>query len=187
MPINQVALSGNLTRDPEVKPIGERCVIDFGIAVNRRVKNQQTDQWEDQPNFFDCSYFVTQNQANFFQGVLFKGTRVSLAGELRQDTWQDKDTGQNRSKVKVICHEVVPMAQQQAQGQQQFQQAQQQQYRQTQQYQQAPQQQQYQQPVQQPVQQASRPAPQQTYQFNQQPMQRPQAPAPDLYDSDIPF
>lgn len=185
MPINQVALSGNLTRDPEVKPIGERCVIDFGIAVNRRVKNQQTDQWEDQPNFFDCSYFVTQNQANFFQGAMFKGTRVSLAGELRQDTWQDKETGQNRSKVKVICHEVVPMVQSQPQGQPQFQQAQQQQYRQQQQYQQQAPQQQYQQPAPQP--QYQQQAPQRQAQFNQQPMQRPQAPAPDLYDADIPF
>ena len=58
MSINHVAITGNLTRDPELRSTaGGTAVLSFGIAVNDRRKNQQTGEWEDYPNFIDCTMF----------------------------------------------------------------------------------------------------------------------------------
>ena len=56
--INRLEISGNLTRDPEVRSTASgMTVLSFGVAVNDRVKNNQTDEWEDKPNFVDCTMF----------------------------------------------------------------------------------------------------------------------------------
>ena len=58
MSINRVIISGNLTRDPELRSTaGGLPVLGFGVAVNDRRKNQQTGEWEDYPNFIDCTMF----------------------------------------------------------------------------------------------------------------------------------
>ena len=105
MSINNVNISGNLTRDCEAKalPSGQ-SVAEFTVAVNGRAKNAQTGAWEDRPNYVDCTIFG--NRATALAPRLAKGTKVAVTGELRQDTWKDKTTGANRSKLRVIVAEI---------------------------------------------------------------------------------
>lgn len=99
MGINRVVLSGNLTRDPELRQTsGGMAVLVFGIAVNDKRKNSQTGVWEDYPNFFDCTMFGTRAEA--LSKYLSKGIKVAIEGKLRWSQWE-RD-GQKRSKVEVI-------------------------------------------------------------------------------------
>ncbi len=113
MSINRVAISGNLTRDPELRQTaGGMAILGFGVAVNDRRKNQQTGEWEDCPNFIDCTMFGSR--AEKLQPYLTKGTKVAIDGKLRWSQWE-RD-GQKRSKVEVIVDEIEFMSQRQ-QGQ----------------------------------------------------------------------
>jgi single-strand DNA-binding protein len=180
MSINRVNISGNLTRDPELRATQTGTpVLKFGVAVNDRTKDP-LGQWVDRPNFVDCVMFG--NRAQAVQRFLSKGSKVSLEGKLRYSSWQDKQTGQNRSKIEVVVDEVEFMT---ARDQGQQDQGRAQAPQQAPQYAQAPQ---YQQDPQAPM------APQQAPQYAQAPQyqQDPQAPmapqaAPAVYDQDIPF
>lgn len=187
MSINRVNISGNLTRDPELRATqGGMQVLGFGVAVNDRRRNQQTGEWEDYPNFVDCTMFG--NRAESMGRILHKGMKVAIEGKLRYSSW-DKD-GQRRSKLEVIVDEIELMSQKQApaapQGYQQ--QCAPQQAPRAYAPQPAPQQPAPQWNAQQAYQQAPQAAP-------QRPQQAPQAapqPAPaqqqlDVYDEDIPF
>ena len=67
MSINRVNISGNLTRDPELRATqGGMQVLGFGVAVNDRRRNQQTGEWEDYPNFVDCTMFGNRAEAVTF-------------------------------------------------------------------------------------------------------------------------
>ena len=113
MSINRVAISGNLTRDPELRQTaGGMAILGFGVAVNDRRKNAQTGQWEDYPNFIDCTMFGTR--AEKLQPYLTKGAKVAIEGKLRWSQWE-RD-GQKRSKIEVIVDELEFMSQRQ-QGQ----------------------------------------------------------------------
>ena len=158
MSINSVAISGNLTRDPELRQAGQTPVLELGVAVNERRKNQQTGEWEDYPNFVDCTVFG--QRAESLSRYLHKGDKVTVHGKLRYSAWE-KD-GQKRSKLSVVVDELDFMSRQQA-PQQGYQ---------------------PQQPYQQPQQPAYQQAPQQAYQPQAVPQQVPQ---PSLYDADIPF
>lgn len=108
MSINKVIVSGNLTRDPELRnTAGGMAVLGFGVAVNDRVKNQQTGEWEDRPNFIDCAMFG--KRAESVQRFLGKGSKVAIEGKLRWSSWE-KD-GQKRSKVEVVVDEIELMSQ----------------------------------------------------------------------------
>lgn len=202
MSINRVNISGNLTRDPELRATqGGMQVLGFGVAVNDRRRNQQTGEWEDYPNFVDCTMFG--NRAESMGRILHKGMKVAIEGKLRYSSW-DKD-GQRRSKLEVIVDEIELMSQKQGQqapqGYQPQAYAPQQAPQQAYQPQQAPQQQApqwnaqqaYQNPpaAPQPRQQAPAPAPQyapqQTPQAPQQAPQQPVQQSMDVYDGDIPF
>ena len=114
MSINKVFISGNLTRDCELRATqGGSQVLTFGVAVNDRRKNPQTGEWEDYPNFIDCVVFG--NRANALQKFLSKGSKVAIEGKLRYSSW-DKD-GQRRSKIEVIVDECEFMSGQRAQSQ----------------------------------------------------------------------
>ena len=192
MSINRVNISGNLTRDPELRATqGGMQVLGFGVAVNDRRRNQQTGEWEDYPNFIDCTMFG--NRAEALSRILHKGMKVAIEGKLRYSSWEDKNGGGRRSKVEIITDEVVLMSQN-PNGQQAPQyvpQGYQQQY--------APQQAQRayapqpapQQPAPQwNAQQAYRQAPQAAPQPAPQPATSQPAPAQqqlDVYDEDIPF
>jgi single-strand DNA-binding protein len=107
MSINRVAISGNLTRDPELRSTASGLpVLGFGVAVNDRRKNQQTGEWEDYPNFVDCTMFGTRAEA--VSRFLSKGSKVAIEGKLRWSQWE-RD-GQKRSKIEVIVDELEFMS-----------------------------------------------------------------------------
>lgn len=111
MSINRVNISGNLTRDPELRATtGGTQVLSFGLAVNDRRKNQQTGEWEDYPNFVDCTMFGSR--AEKVSRYLTKGCKVVVEGKLRYSQWE-RD-GQKRSKLEVIVEEIEFMSRQQA-------------------------------------------------------------------------
>lgn len=106
MSINKVAISGNVTRDPELRTTaGGTGVLTFTLAVNDRRKNPQTGEWEDQPNFIDCTVFG--NRGVSLANLIFKGTKLAISGRLKWSSWE-KD-GVKRSKVEVIADEVELM------------------------------------------------------------------------------
>ena len=121
MSINRVIISGNLTREPELRQTaGGLPVLGFGMAVNDRRKNPQTGEWEDYPNFVDCTLFGTR--AEHVRPHISKGSRVAVEGRLRWSQWDDRQTGQKRSKLEVVVDELefmAPRQQAQPQGQQQ--------------------------------------------------------------------
>lgn len=103
MSINRVIISGNLTRDPEIrKTAGGMPVLGFGVAVNDRRRNQQTGEWEDYPNFIDCTMFGARAEA--VSRFLSKGSKVAIEGKLRWSQWERE--GQKRSKIEVIVDEI---------------------------------------------------------------------------------
>ncbi len=103
MSINRVVISGNLTRDPELRTTASGMpIMSLGIAVNDRRKNNQTGEWEDYPNFIDCTMFGTRAQN--IQRFLSKGTKVTIEGKLRWSQWE-RD-GQKRSKIEVIIDDI---------------------------------------------------------------------------------
>lgn len=103
---NTVTLVGNVTRDPELRftPSGAP-VANFGLAVNRRWMNRQTNEWEEQVSFFDvvCWREMAENVAD----TLTKGSRTIVSGRLEQRSWETQD-GDKRSKVEVVADEVGP-------------------------------------------------------------------------------
>jgi len=102
---NSVTLVGNVTRDPELRftPAGQ-ANASFGLAVNRRWQNRQTNEWEEAVSFFDivCWREMAENAAE----SLSKGSRVIVTGRLEQRSWEQD--GQKRSKVEVVADEIGP-------------------------------------------------------------------------------
>ena len=105
-PGNTVNIVGNVTRDPELRftPSGQ-AVANFGVAVNRRWQNRQTQEWEEAVSFFDvtCWGQLAENVAESVQ----KGTRVVVDGRLDQRSWETEQ-GDKRSKVEIVADEVAP-------------------------------------------------------------------------------
>ena len=134
MSINRVNISGNLTRDPEIRATqAGTSILTFGVAVNDRRRNPQTGEWEDYPNYIDCVVFG--NRAEALQRFLSKGAKVAVEGKLRWSQWE-RD-GQKHSKLEVIVDDIDFMSQRQGGQQPQRQPYQQPQYQQPQ-YQQPP-------------------------------------------------
>lgn len=120
MSINRVNISGNLTRDPELRATASGMqVLGFGVAVNDRRRNAQTGEWEDYPNFVDCTMFGTRAEA--VGRFLAKGMKVAIEGKLRYSSWE-RD-GQKRSKLEVIVDELDVMVRREGQTQAQPQQS----------------------------------------------------------------
>ncbi|MHB1016542.1 MAG: single-stranded DNA-binding protein [Coriobacteriia bacterium] len=104
MSINRVVISGNLTRDPELRSTGGgTSVLKLGVAVNDRRKNQQTGEWEEFPNFVDVTVFGARAEA--LSRFLSKGSKVAIEGKLRWSQWESQQ-GEKRSKLEVIADEV---------------------------------------------------------------------------------
>ncbi|MEM8709388.1 MAG: single-stranded DNA-binding protein [Planctomycetota bacterium] len=100
---NKVVLMGNLTRDPELRYTQSNlAVCKVGLAVNRRVKDSQTDQWREEATFVDVTIFGKRGEA--FEKYHRKGASAFIDGELRFDQWEDKETGQKRSKLYVVAN-----------------------------------------------------------------------------------
>ena len=113
MSINRVVITGNLTRDPELRRTQSgMAVLGFGVAVNDRRKNQQTGEWEDYANFVDCTMFGARGEA--LGEILAKGMKVAVEGKLRWSQWE-RD-GQKRSKLSVVVDELDFMSQRKPDG-----------------------------------------------------------------------
>ncbi len=103
---NNVTLIGNITRDPELRftPSGQANAT-FGLAVNRRWQNRQTNEWEEAVSFFNvvCWREMAENVSESLQ----RGSRVIVSGRLEQRSWENQE-GERRSKVEVVADDVGP-------------------------------------------------------------------------------
>ncbi len=98
---NRVILIGNLTRDPEVRYIPSgTAVAEFGLAVNRPSTDKNTNERKEDVTFVDITLWG--REAELAGEYLAKGRPVLIEGRLQMDTWDDKATGQKRSKLKVV-------------------------------------------------------------------------------------
>ena len=103
---NTVTVTGNITRDPELRfTPGGSAVATFGLAWNRRWQNRQTNETEEQVSFFDVTCWNTL--AENVSESLVKGTRVIVNGRMEQRSWETQD-GDRRSKIEIIADEVSP-------------------------------------------------------------------------------
>ena len=103
MSINRVVITGNLTKDAELRKTSSNLpVLGFSLAVNERRK--KGEEWVDYANFVDCVIFGTR--AEGLSKILKKGGRIAVEGKLRYSTWETEE-GQKRSKLEVIADEVV--------------------------------------------------------------------------------
>jgi single-strand DNA-binding protein len=104
MNINRVVLTGNLTRDPELRSTGGGLSIcKLGIACNTRKKNSNTGQWEEKANFFRVTVFGAQAE-NCHQ-YLKKGRPVAIDGRLEWSQYETTE-GQKRESVDIIADSV---------------------------------------------------------------------------------
>jgi single-strand DNA-binding protein len=103
--INCVVITGNLTRDPELRSTpGGTAVCKLRVAVNSRRKDGQTGEWVEKPNYFDVTVFGPQgeNCANY----LSKGRPVAVDGRLDWSEWEAQDGSGKRQKVEIIANSV---------------------------------------------------------------------------------
>lgn len=118
MSVNSVNITGNLTRGPELRTTsGGTSVLNIGVAVNDRRRNQQTGNWEDCPNYVDCTIFG--KRAESLADILQKGMKVAISGKLHWSSWTAKD-GSKRSRLDVIANDVDIMQRAQSRPQQQY-------------------------------------------------------------------
>lgn len=103
---NHITVTGNLTRDPEIRYTrdGQASVL-LGVAVNRRWQDKETHEWEEAASFFDvvCWRELAENAAM----SLAKGMRVMVAGRLEQRSWET-ELGERRYKVEIVADEIGP-------------------------------------------------------------------------------
>lgn len=97
--INQVILMGRLTRDPEMRTTTTgKTIASFSLAVDRATQDDQAD-------FFDITAW--EKLGELANQYLSKGRRCLVQGRLRQDSWDDKETGKKRSKVEVVATDIT--------------------------------------------------------------------------------
>lgn len=103
---NNITIVGNVTRDPELRfTASGQATATFGIAVNRRWQNRQTNEWEEAVSFFNVVTWreLAENAAE----SLHKGTRVLVSGRLEQRSWETPD-GEKKTVVDIVADEVGP-------------------------------------------------------------------------------
>src|SRR5215831_14575386 len=98
---NKVILVGNLTRDPQVKyTTSGTAVSELGLAINRYWFDKQTNSRREETTFVDVTLWG--REAEVAGEYLAKGRPVLIEGRLQLDTWDDKQTGQKRSRLRVV-------------------------------------------------------------------------------------
>jgi single-strand DNA-binding protein len=104
MSINRVMVTGNLTKDPELRSTGSgMSILHMRMAVNDRRKNAQTGEWEDLPNYVDVTVFGAR--ADALTRFLSKGSKLAVEGKLRWSEWETP-AGEKRSKIEIIADDV---------------------------------------------------------------------------------
>jgi single-strand DNA-binding protein len=102
--MNSITVSGNATRDPEIKFVSNgQAQLRIGLAVNRRWQNRQTQEWEEQVSFFDvvCYGKLAENTSN----SITKGTRLVVTGRLEQRSW-DTPEGVKKTVVELVADDI---------------------------------------------------------------------------------
>ena len=100
---SKAIITGNLTRDPELRATGNgRSVCSFSVAVNRVYRDANGDQKEE-VSYIDCSAWGALGE--MISKYARKGTGVLVSGRLRQDSWEDKTTGQKRYRLEVVVED----------------------------------------------------------------------------------
>lgn len=101
--MNVVAIIGNLVRDVDIRyTAGGTAVTDITVAVNDRKK--VGEQWQDVTTFVDVTLWgKTAENAGQYLG---KGSKVGVTGKLAMDSWEDKASGQRRTKLKIVCEQL---------------------------------------------------------------------------------
>ncbi len=103
---NTTTITGNLTREPEIRYTREgQAIAQLGLAVNRRWQDRTTQEWQEATSFFDvmCWRDLAENVAL----SLSKGMRVVVTGRIEQRSWETDD-GEHRSKVEIVADEIGP-------------------------------------------------------------------------------
>ena len=103
---NTTTITGNLTREPEIRYTREgQATAQLGVAVNRRWQDRATQEWQEATSFFDvvCWRDLAENVAL----SLSKGMRVVVTGRLEQRSWETEE-GEHRSKVEITADEIGP-------------------------------------------------------------------------------
>lgn len=106
MPDNVICVVGNVTRDPELRfTASGQATSSFGIAVNRKWQNRQTQEWEESVSFFDVVSW-RELAENVGESVV-KGARVIVNGRLEQRSWETDD-GEKRYRIEIIADDIGP-------------------------------------------------------------------------------
>jgi single-strand DNA-binding protein len=106
MPDNSVTLVGNVTREPELRyTAAGQAMAKFGLAVNRRWQNRQTNAWEESTSFFDV--VAWREMAENVGESITKGTRVVVTGRMEQRSYENQ-AGEKRSAVELVADEIGP-------------------------------------------------------------------------------
>lgn len=101
-----VTIIGNLTRDPQERvTTSGQTKLDFSVASSRRWKNRN-DEWEEETSYFDITAWSELAKNSGI--TLKKGTRVIVVGTLKQESWNDKNTGDKRTKIVVNAEDIGP-------------------------------------------------------------------------------
>ena len=103
---NKVILIGNLTRDPQIKyTTGGTAIAELGMAIGRKWFDKTTNQQKEETTFVDVTLFG--KQAEVAGQYLAKGRPVMIEGRLQLDSWEDRETGHKRSKLRVVGENLV--------------------------------------------------------------------------------
>lgn len=103
MAINNVVISGNLTRDAELRELkNDGAVLSFSVAVNDRFYDRDAEEYAEYANYFDCVMFGARAKA--LADYLKKGVKVAVSGKLHYSSWET-DEGK-RSKVEITALEI---------------------------------------------------------------------------------
>lgn len=109
MDLNKVVISGRLSRDPELKHTRSgTAVCTFSMAINKKWKDRNSGEMREAVAFVEVEAWG--KTAEFMSGGLSKGSGVLVEGELKQDTWEDKATGKQRSKLMVRANSFLHVA-----------------------------------------------------------------------------
>ena len=104
---NHVGLVGRITRDSELRYTQSgMAILRIGLANGYRRK--QGEEWQDETNFFDLTLFGRRAEA--LVQYLTKGRQIAVAGSLRHERWQDRESGENRSRVSILVNDIQLLA-----------------------------------------------------------------------------
>ena len=102
--VNKVVLLGHLGRDAETKYTQSGIgITQFSVATSRRWKDKTSGEWKEDTDWHNIEAWRMEKLADY----LTKGSQVYVEGYLKNDSWEDKETGQTRYRVKVVAREII--------------------------------------------------------------------------------